>query len=186
MMPTIRSKQQTLEDPPKSAQQAFRELKSTLARKPWLTILNSIRPSDGRLLIESLEADRAIGESSFRSVASSYHRVRNGGMSYSRRPCCWRLSFPFVMGLIQSHRSCMCSADDLRCYRFSYCSATEALTAVISTRLHNCTLARFDRERLDMLAAGYLTFHLPILIPDVGTGEMRAFQTFSLSLIDLV
>ena len=55
------------------------------------------------------------------------------------------------------------------------------------TELHDCTQYWFDEERIDMLEAGYLTSpHAKILRPNVGTGEMRAFQTLNLSVIDLV
>lgn len=98
-MPTTRSTPQlTSDDPSKSAHQSFTELKSTLVKKPLFTTRNKILPSDGRLLIERLEAERAIGESRFRCVASSYHRVRNGCMSYICWPCCWRLPLRFSSG----------------------------------------------------------------------------------------
>lgn len=72
---TIRSTQQTSEYPPKSAQQIFGGLGSDLTEVPSPTIANGVPSSCGSLLVQSLEVDKDIRESRFRSVASPYHRI---------------------------------------------------------------------------------------------------------------
>lgn len=53
------------------------------------------------------------------------------------------------------------------------------MTAVMPSRLHDCVQDWFHDECLNMVGAGYLTIQqAKILKPNVGTGEMRAFQTF--------